>query len=276
MADKRPLPKELDAAGWERQAGTYAKEKGVTLGADLKDVAKQLGAIDFAALDVEKIASLEEADACIATFSGEWGKSVKALCDALRDIEAAAAKLETGWRKDSAAKAAAQATAAVVRAGAALRTSIEGEVAAAGPKLARRRADLREAEEKSAKQNRGKSPEAKRLATRIIDQFRIVKNRPDRKVYYLLCLGRERGAAFLGPTASDSNKPLVKKVIDDDTGFKFYKGRCFWEDNTYTFVGPAMSKTIARRIEEAVRELTGTRYRIRARTPEPGDEDDEE
>lgn len=267
-------PKGLDAAAWEKQAGSFAKEKGVTLGADLKDLEKQFGAIKFDPLDVEKIASFEDAEACLEAFSGDWGKSVKALCDALRALETAAARLEAGWRKDNAAKAAATATAAVVRGGAELRSLIESSVAAAGPKLMKRRAELREAEQKAAEQNRGKSPEAKRLATRIIDQFRIVKNRPDREVNYLLCLGRERGSAFLGPTASDSNKPLLTKAIDDDTGFKFYKGRCKWEEGSYTFVGPAMSKTIARRIEEAVRELTGTRYRIRARTAEPGEDDE--
>lgn len=267
MADKLPAyPKELGAAGWEKQAGSYAKAKGVTLGADLKDLEKQFGAIKLDLLEVEKVESLEEIDKRLAEFEGDWGKAVKALCDALRAVETAAAKLDAGWRKEAEAKSAMQASAAIAREAAALRGEIEKAVRAAGPVIVRRRAELREAAEQAARENRVDSPERRRIATRIIDQFRIVKNRPDRKVEYLLCLGRESGAPYLGTSASDSNKPLLIKALDGDTGFKFFRGECIWEDGSYTFVGPAMSKTIARRIEDGVRELTGTRYRIRART----------
>lgn len=275
MASKPPAyPKELGAAVWEKQAGDYAKAKGVTMGADLKDLEKQFGAIKFDALDVGKIESLEDMDAILADYEGDWGKSVKALCDALRTVEGAAAKLDAGWRKEAAAKSAMQAAAAIAREAGALRDEIEKAVRAAGPMLVKRRGELREAEKEAAKQNRADSPERRRLATRLIDQFRIVKNREDRVVHYLLCLGHESGAAFLGPSASDSQKPLLKKALDGDTGFKFYRGKCVWEEGSYTFVGAAMSKTIARRIEDAVRELTGTRYRIRARPAGPEDKDE--
>lgn len=259
------FPAALGSSAWERQAGTCAKAKGVTLGADLKDIEKRFDALDFAPLDVEKVKTLEELDNCLEAFSGEWGKKSKALCDALRELEAAAGKLDAQWRKDPAAKAAMQATATVVRAAATLRDEIERAVEAAGPAMVRRRAELREARRKGAAKEAADSPERKRLATRIVDQFRVVKNRPDRKVEYLLCLGRDSGAAYLGPTASDSHKPMLMKALRGDTGFKFFRGECIWEEGGYTFVGPRMSKTLARRIENAMQSLTGTRYRVRAR-----------
>lgn len=258
-------PKELSASTWERQAGALAKGRGVTLGADLKGLERQFAGLDPKPLEAEKLASADDVDACLARVEGEWGKAARALCDALRAVETAAGKLADAWRRDPAARAALQATDAALRTAAALRSEIDAAVKAAGPSLARRRDELRAATRKG---QGVQSPERRRIATRLKDQLRIVKNRPDVKVVYLVCLGRESGAAWLGPTASDSQRPLLVKALAGDTGFKFYRGECIWEEGSYTFVGPNMSKTLARRIEAAVMELTGTRYRIRARTEE--------
>lgn len=260
------FPPALSATAWERQAGALAKGKGVTLGADLKAVEKQFDALDFNLLQTDRLATVEQAEQCLAAIDGEFGKAIGAVGTALRTLEADAGKLEASWRKDPAAKAAVQATGAVARAAAALRSELDKTLATARPALARKLAELREAAAAAAaNQPPPDSPERRRVKTRLIDQFRIVKNRPDRKVEYLLCLGRRSGATWLGPTASDSQRPLLAKVLKGDTGFRFYRGECIWEEGGYTFVGPGMSNTLARRIERALIELTGTRYRVRAR-----------
>jgi hypothetical protein len=168
-------------------------------------------------------------------------------------------------RKDPNAKAALQAAAAIARAAAAQRVELAKSLETAKVAVAKRLEELKQAALKDADKAEPDSPERRRLTTRLLDQFRVVKNRPDRKVVFLLCVGRETAAAYLGPSASDSNKPLLTKALKGDTGFKFYRGECVWEDGGYTFVGSNLSSTLARRIERGILDLTGTRFRVRAR-----------
>ena len=47
-----------------------------------------------------------------------------------------------------------------------------------------------------------------------------------------------------------------------------WSGRFHFSGGGYTFVGPRMSTTLARRIQDGIMDLTGTRYRVRAHEPE--------
>lgn len=258
-------PSLLTQTDWERQAGALAKAKPVTLGAKLKELERRFGDVDFGAFDAARLDAVADAEKCVSRLDGEIGKNLRALVDQARAVEAEAAKVDSQYRKDPAAKGAVQAAKAVAGAAAVQRAELGKLLDSAKAAVAKRLEELKEAALKSADKAEPESPERRRLTTRVIDQFRIVKNRPDRKVVFLLCLGRETAATYLGPTASDSQKPLLTKALKGDTGFKFYRGECIWEDGAYTFVGRNLSSTLARRIERGIVDLTGTRYRIRAR-----------
>ena len=258
-------PSVLAPTYWERQAGALAKAKPATLADELKALERSFGALDFNLLDVDKLAGVAEAEQRATRLDGEFDKGVRALIDQARAVEAAAAKVDSQLRKDPNAKPALQAAAAIARAAAAQRGELAKSLDAAKAAVAKRLDELRQAALKAAEKAEPESPERRRLTTRVIDQFRIVKNRPDRKVVFLLCVGRETAAPYLGPTASDSQKPLLTKALKGDTGFKFYRGECIWEDGGYTFIGSNLSSTLARRIERGIFDLTGTRFRVRAR-----------
>jgi hypothetical protein len=258
-------PALLTQSSWEREAGAVAKAKPATLGAKLKDLERCFGAIDLAAFDAARLAAVADAEKCVSRLDGEIAKGVRALVDQARAVEAEAAKVDSQYRKDAAAKAAVQAAAAIARAAAELRAEMGKLLDAAKAAVAARLEDLRAQALKAAEKSEPESPERRRLTTRVVDQFRLVKNRPDVKVVFLLCIGRETAAPYLGPSASDSHKPLLTKALKGDTGFKFYRGECIWEEGAYTFVGRNLSSTLARRIERGIVDLTGTRYRIRAR-----------
>ena len=261
-------PSLLTQASWERQAGAVAKARTVTLGAELKALEKCWKAVDFAAVEVAKLAKVADVQACIGKLEGDFAKLVRAAFDQTRGVQDAAAKVEAQYRKDAGAKAALQAAAAVARAAAEQREALMRSYLEARDVATMRLEELEGDALKAAKKVEPPSPERRRLTARVKDQFRIVKNRPDVKVEYLLCIGRESAAAYLGPTASDSQRPLLTKALKGDSGLKFYRGTCIWEDGGYTFVGPRMSTTLARRIQDGIMDLTGTRYRVRAHEPE--------
>jgi hypothetical protein len=255
-------PAALTQASWDRQAGAVAQAKGVTLGAELKALEKSVGAIDFASVEPAKLAKVADVGACIVRLDGEIAKLVRTAVDQGRSVEAAAAKVEAQFRKDAAAKPALQAAAAVARASAEQRDTLKNQLAETRAAVMKRFEELKAL---VLKTNRKPSADQRQLGERIKAQFRVVKNRPDLEVEYLLCVGRESAAPFLGPSASDSHRPLLKRVLKDDSGLQFFHGKCIWEQGSVTFVGPRMSTTLARRIEDGIRDLIGTRLRVRAR-----------
>lgn len=255
-------PAELSPTWWERQAGPLAKARPATLLDALKAHERLFGALDFDLFNADKLGDLAAAQQRANRLDGDLRKAVQTLVDQARAVEAAAAKLDGQFRKDAAAKSALRAAAAIARAAAAQRGELARRLDTARAAVAQRLEALQRLA--SADRKPTESPERLRLKVRLIDQFRIVKNRPDRKVVFLLCVGRQTAAPYLGPSASDSHKPLLTKVLKGDTGFKFYRGECVWEDGGYTFVGKSLSSTLARRIERGIIELTGTRFRVRA------------
>ena len=108
-------PSLLTQASWERQAGAVAKARTVTLGAELKALEKCWKAVDFAAVEVAKLATVADVQACIGKLEGDFAKLVRAAFDQTRGVQDAAAKVEAQYRKDAGAKAALQAAAAVAR-----------------------------------------------------------------------------------------------------------------------------------------------------------------
>ncbi len=186
------------------------------------------------------------------------------------------AKWESQAKTSGAPKPALQAAAAIVRAAASYPTELERFAQAAQAQIEKRLAELQAQEQQARNDKPEDTPERRRVRARVIDMFRIVKNRPDRKVVYLLCMGHKSCAPYLGPSANDALKPMLLKLLRGDSGFKFFRGECLWEDGGYTFVGPRMSGSLARRIENGLAKLTGTRYRVRAREGKAKRPDDDD
>lgn len=259
-------PAELTAAAWERQAGALAKARPATLGDALRALQKAHAAVPWALTQApEALADAAAAELRVAQLRSEGERRLRPLVQQAQAAGQAASKWLSTARKDSATpKPALQAAEAVVRAGAGWAGELERTWQAALEAAEKRFAELQAAATRQADAKPEDSPERRRVRARVIDQFRIVKNRPDRKVMFLLCLGHKSCAPYLGATASDAQKPLLAKVLKGDTGFKYFRGQCIWEEGGYTFVGSRLSASLARRIERGLFDLTGTRWRIRA------------
>ncbi|MBX3606067.1 MAG: hypothetical protein KF788_12365 [Piscinibacter sp.] len=266
MAAVETTPAELTAATWERQAGALAKARPATVGDALRALQKAHEAVPWALLQIEGLNDPGAAELRVAQLRSEGERRLRPLCQQAQAAGQAATRWLSGARKESAsARPALQAAEAIVRAGPAWAGTLERAWRAALEGAEKRFAELQAAAQQARAGRPEDSPERRRVRARVIDQFRIVKNRPDRKVLFLLCLGHKSCAPYLGPTVSDAQKPLLTKVLKGDTGFKFFRGECIWEEGGYTFVGSRLSMAHARRIERGLLELTGTRWRVRAR-----------
>lgn len=271
-------PAELGLAAWERGAGPLAKARPTDVGDALKALQKAFDAVDFALFDAATLATAAAAEQRLTQARSEAEKRVRALADCTGAAGGAAGKWEQRSRK-TAPKPALAAAAAIERAAGSYATALEAHVKAALAALEKRRDELQAEEEAAQSQDQApvETPERRRLRARVIDMFRIVKNRPDRRVLFLLCVGHRSCVPYLAPAVSDAQKPLLLKALKGDTGMRFFRGECIWEDGGYTFVGTRMTTTLARRIERGLLELTNTRWRIRAREGDAsgaGDDDE--
>lgn len=259
------LPAELSPATWERQAGALAKAKPAGVAEALRTLQKAHEAVPWGLLTLDGLADAAAAELRVAQLRSEGERRLRPLQQQAQAAAQAASKWLAAARKDGAApKPAQQAAEAIGRAAAPWSGALERAWQAALDTAQRRFEELQAQAQQQAAAEPEDTPERRRVRNRVIEQFRLVKNRPDVKVQYLLCLGHRRCAPYLGPSAGDTFKPLLAKVLKGDTGLKYFQGECIWEDGGYTFVGPRMTSTIARRIERGLLDLTGTRWRVRA------------
>lgn len=267
MTADPPLPAELSVAAWERQAGALAKAKPTTVADALRALQKAHDIVPWGLLQVDGLDDVAAAELRVAQLRSEGERRLRPLGQQAQAAAQAGSKWLAGARKESGTpKPALQAAEAIVRGAPAWAGELERQWRAAQEDAARRLAELQAAAAAEQDSDAGPpdTPERRRVRARVIDQFRIVKNRPDRQVLFLLCVGHTSCVPYLAPSINDSLKPLLIKVLKGDTGFKFFRGECVWEDGGYTFVGPRLTMTLARRIERGLLDLTGTRWRIRA------------
>jgi hypothetical protein len=111
----------------------------------------------------------------------------------------------------------------------------------------------------------------RRLKTKVLEGLRIVKGYPDREMQFMVCMGNRQCLPYLGKTVGTAQKTLLKTIMARDTGLKFFRGRCIYQESHYTFIGPAMPSALRKRLERGLFELTGTHWRVRARAGKPGD-----
>jgi hypothetical protein len=264
--DTPGFPNELVLANWQRQGGAAATARPTTISDALQALRRGYDAVDFSVFDAAAPADAAALETARQRADTEAERKLKPLLTLARACESAADKWSAAAGKDpKTPRPAVTAAAAIGRAVPAFVTQIERFIIAARQAFAARAKELGAAQQKEPPPPPKESPERARLRSRLIDRFRVVKLRPDQKVVFLLCIGHTSAIAYLGDRVSDSLRPQLMRALAGDTGFKFYKGEVKWEESSYTFIGPRLSTTIARRIERGVRELTGSYYRIRGR-----------
>ena len=57
-------------------------------------------------------------------------------------------------------------------------------------------------------------------------------------------------------------------LMGKDTGLKYHRGQCIYEQGCYTFVGPTVAPGMKRKLEVGLLALTGRRFRAMVRRGE--------
>ena len=105
----------------------------------------------------------------------------------------------------------------------------------------------------------------KRVKSRTIDGLNAARMRPARPTYFMLCIGNKTACAYLGPKVASSTKTLLRGLMGSDTGLKYHRGQCIFEQGCYTFVGPTVVLGMRKKLETGLVDLTGRRWRARLR-----------
>jgi hypothetical protein len=261
------FPSALAFSTWERAAAA-AKNKPAALADGLKSLKRLYDAIDFAVFDIAKLSDAKAAEARGKEIEAAIDRRVKPLETQAKAVESAAGKWIAELKKTKPEPpGVVSATEAAARAAAALQRNLATLAGNTKTQLAKRQAELESAEEKGEQEEEPKQAQHRlRLKAKVIEGLRIVKNRPDRQILFVICAGNRECLPYLGPIAGSTQKALLKTVMKGDTGLKFYYGRCVYEESCYTFVGLALPSALRKRLETSLAELTGSVWRVRVRS----------
>jgi hypothetical protein len=261
------LHEALTASWWARQAKALASAKPPAVHECLAALERAHGQLDFERFDAARLSKPDEVAERIEQLTREFARALKAATERARNLETAAGRWQTQFKADPKAKEGLGAVARMLREATGYRSRLEGFTDPARQRLKDRLEALKAQQAPRKNEKKPDTPERRRVRTRMLDQLRIVKQRPDRKVYFLLCVGHASSVAYLHSSpVSDAQKPLLTKVMQGDRGLKWYRGECRWEEGAVTFVGSNLSSTLGRRIQSGANELAGgsVGYRIRA------------
>src|SRR5438105_4116377 len=260
-------PPLLSAASWERQSKALKKTRPITdLGDALKALAKRHDGIAFDNLDAGKSQLAADVDKRPALIDAEM-KKVSATADAAKAVEQQARKLEAELKKDKQPPDAAVAVWKAAVSFASELSKLDAAASAAKNELVKRAAELKADGEKKPGGKDVDTPQRKQVRSRVVAGMRAVKTaQPTAKpIQFLICLGPSQCLAYLGHSVGASHRTLLTELMDEDSGFKFFKGECLWEAKSYTFVGSNLPSGLSKKLQKGLLELTKNRYKIRIR-----------
>jgi hypothetical protein len=264
-------PTVLTPANWDKQKGFLAKVKPTGIGEALKTLAKTHGELEFSQFEPAKLKSSAEVQQRLQQINSEGKKKFDSAVEQAKAVEGLARKAETDFKKNALIpKSALQAAVAVAKGASDYASEIEKAAQAGMAALDKLLNELKAAEKKKGgeEEDEANMPAAKLVRAKVIAALRMVKaNKPEAKVQqFMIGVGKKQVCAYMGPSVGASHKNLLAKVMEGDSGFKYYTGECIWENKAYTFVGDNIpTGGFAKKLQAGLAELTGTRYKLRVR-----------
>jgi hypothetical protein len=105
----------------------------------------------------------------------------------------------------------------------------------------------------------------KRVKTKTLEGLKSARMRPWQPTYFMLCIGNKGAVPYLAPVIRSGHKSLIRPLMGKDTGLKYHRGQCIYENGCYTFVGPTVVAGMKRKLEAGLLVLTGRRFRTMVR-----------
>jgi hypothetical protein len=112
----------------------------------------------------------------------------------------------------------------------------------------------------------------KRVRTKTLEGLKAARMKPSQPTFFMLCIGNVSSIAYLAPVVRSSHKTLLRPLMGKETGLKYHKGQCIFENGKYAFVGPTIVTGMRRKIEAGLLTLTGRQFRAIARRGEVAEE----
>jgi hypothetical protein len=267
---KYPAP--LTPNHWAKQKGLLAKSKPTGIGEALTRLMKAHEGLDLAAFDVARLDSVDAAEKALSQYEKEVKKGfVKAFQEA-KTVEDTATTAAAALKKAALApKSAVDAAKAVAEAASDYAVALTAFRQDGVKALEQRLEALRQAAEDDVDENAAPDVIAQKLARKVVDALKQVKARGEDTgkppFLFMMAAGKAACSLFVGPRAGAGHKPMLKKVLDGESGtLKYYAGQCLFESGAITFVGDDIPLGgFAKRVQKSLLESTGKKYKLRVR-----------
>jgi hypothetical protein len=105
----------------------------------------------------------------------------------------------------------------------------------------------------------------RRVRGKTIDGLNAARMKPARATFFMLCVGNKHCLAYLAPSVGPTHKTLLRGLMGTDTGLKYHRGRCIYEQGYYAFIGPTVVAGMRAKLERGLLDLTGRKWRARVR-----------
>ncbi|GEM_PF-2741250 len=272
-------PSVLVPENWNKQKGVPPKSPVADALADLK---KAHAGIDNRLLETGKLKTAEGVQERIDELNTELKKSVKAAVDAAKDAVTAAKKAEGEYKKQKDnPKEASAAAAAVIKAAGSYGDDVVGAVQSTLAELATRLAKLEAEEKKNAKDDKDDEAETadeKFVRNRVVSAMKIVKaaKAGAKPMLFMIGMGKTHVMPYMWYSVGGSHRTMLTRLMPGESGIKFFKGECIWEEKAFTFIGETIpTGGFAKKLQKGLQELTNIKYRVRSRRPEGDAEEGE-
>ena len=268
-------PSVLVPENWNKQKGIPPKSSVADALTSLK---KAHGSLDTSLLDAAKLKTAEEVQARVDALNLELGKGVKSAADQAKNVVAEAKKAEAEFKK--AKENSKETTAAAIAVGKAASEYASDVVAAyqsvikeLAPRLAKLEAQAKKDEAEEGEEE-GEDPDVQKdrakVGKMVETALKLSKTAgPTKPMKFVIGVLKKELYVFVAKSVSGSTATRIKKLMEAGSqSMTFYRGDCLFENKAHVFVGVNIpTGGFAVRIQKALIEQTGKKYKIKVRKP---------
>jgi hypothetical protein len=266
-------PTVLVPENWNKQKGVSQKPTGVPDA--LAALKKAHGSIGEDLLETSKLKTVEQMQDRIDALDAELQKGVKAAADEAKNVVAQAKKAEAEFKKvKENPKEATAAAIAVGKAAGDYAKSISAAFQAAlkdlAPRLAKLEAEAKKNEPEEEKEDPNIEKDRAKVGKMVDTAMKLAKTAGAAKpMRFMIGVLKKELYVFVGKATSGSTAARIKKLMEAGTqSVTIYRGECLFENKAHVFIGVNIpTGGFAVRIQKALIEQTGKKYKIKVRKP---------
>jgi phosphoglycolate phosphatase-like HAD superfamily hydrolase len=263
-------PTELTQPHWDKKKGLLAKTKATGIGEQLKALLKLHQGLDGSAYSQEGLTTLSELETREKALQSDVSKKLKPVLAQLKEVE----KLAKLWAKNFTEdklipKSAAQAATQVAKAAASHTEALNQAVTDAELALSKLRTSLENLDTGSDDEEEDKNEVAAQRRTKQFMKLLMAQKDAVPALGVTIAMAGKDLRLLMAKRSSPTHRNLLKTWMGDASGIKYHTGTCLWEASRHTFVLDPVPAGIVKKLQAALLDVTGVRYKIRVRGADP-------